>query len=163
MVGFFSPQGTSSRSGSTHSTTAARFRLVDDVVTSEAPPREARDGFEELVSPRLLVSAEDWAATPPPLDTTRREAEIPLIASLARIRSEADAALALTGVLELMTRRFRIALPCGHTGDGGLSFHAPEALDTGALGRAIDEALLGIVRATDLQGGMRERVRTRVT
>ena len=166
MFGFFTSPRAESRRGSTNSekrsAPARGFRLVDDVLTVDAPRRRSAGGFEDLVSPRLLVSAEAWEANPPPVDTSPFRAEIPLIASLARIRSEADAALALTGVLELMARRFQIALPCGHTADGELAFHGPEKLDGERLGQAIDDSLLGIVRATDLQGGMREQVQTRI-
>ena len=166
MFGFFTSakaetaKGT--RSSDKRSAQARRFRLVDDVLTSVTPRGRSAEGFGELVSPRLLVNIDAWDAGPPTQESVPFEAEIPLIASLARIRSEADAALALTGVLELMSRRFQIALPCGHTSDGGLTFHGPETLDGEHLGQAIDESLLGIVRATDLQGGMRERVQTRI-
>lgn len=151
-----------------------QFRLVDDVVTADPAPAtsgslaEELGGLHALVSPRYLVPASEWrgkddaAATASVGAIVHCRAEVPLIASLARIRSEADAALALTGVIELLARRFHISLPCASAGEDSFAFMMPESVDFNQVADAIDDSLLGIVRATDLQGALRERCRARI-
>lgn len=124
-----------------------------------------------MISPRLLVDGQTFEDRMTPLRGARDfvKAEVPLINALARIRTDADAALALTGILELLGRRFHIGLPCGEwspSGDGsceGFRFHAPKGVPLEDVASAIDEILMGTVRATDLQGALKDRTRARVT
>ena len=156
-----------------------RFRLVacerEELHAPEAPgPGGDSDpgaGILDMISSRLLVDEGTFAERMSPLRGARDfvRAEVPLITSLARVRTDADAALALTGVLELLGRRFHIGLPCGEwspSGGGsceGFRFHAPKGIPVEEVAKAIDEALMGTVRATDLQGALRDRARARVT
>lgn len=143
-----------------------QFRLVSDAVgqgaADEAPPV---DGVLGMISPRFLVDLATWQERAAEADPARIRvrAEVPLVASLARIRSEADAALALTGVIELLARRFHVGLPCGDLDGEGFCFHAPAEVNLQSLAEAIDGVLLGTVRATDLQGALRDRARARVS
>ncbi len=118
----------------------------------------------DMVPARLLVAAEAWRELGSQASGERvaARAEIPLIASLCRIRSEADAAIALTGVIETLARRFQITLPFGMEDATTLLFAAPEDCDFAEVATSIDDALLGQVRATDLQGALRDRVEARV-
>ncbi|MFT5733291.1 MAG: hypothetical protein ACJA2W_000131 [Planctomycetota bacterium] len=139
------------------------FRLVTE--ESEGGPAPASDGrIPSMMSAALLVPEAEFAARTQgiPGDCRLACAEIPLIASLARIRSEADAAIALTGVIETLARRFQIQLPCGALEDGMIGFIVPSKVDLKAVASTIDEALLGQVRATDLQGALKVRVEAAV-
>lgn len=142
-----------------------QFRIVDREV--ETPPEEQdapEQGIRALISTRLLVSEDEWneqqAFDPSKLHA---KAVVPIVSSLCRIRSDADAALALTGVLEVLARRFNVELPCGDTEGSGFLFCAPAETDLEAVAEAIDEMLMGTVRASDLQGALRDRARARVT
>ncbi|MEO0663357.1 MAG: hypothetical protein AAFZ87_17620 [Planctomycetota bacterium] len=144
-----------------------RFRVVDaaaEGTTEEAAPATV-DGVTALISERLLVEPESWRerrGTPAAGHTTLR-VDVPLISSLARIRSEADAALALTGVLELVARRFHVALPCAWSEGSAFWCDAPAQTDPDALAAVVNDDLLALVRATDLQGALRENYLARVT
>lgn len=171
--------GFRSDGGPAEGETAPRFRLVDHRSDLPAPPDSAApagglgvgSGIRDMISPRLLVDGETFDERMTPLRGARDfvMAEVPLITALARIRTDADAALALTGVLELLGRRFHIGLPCGEwspSGDGsceGFRFHAAKGIQLEDVASAIDEVLMGTVRATDLQGALRDRARARVT
>lgn len=143
----------------------ARFRLVEE--RDEATPSRGGTGSGApwtAVSRRLIVSKDDWEAHWPTTieGHVRARAHVPLIASLARIRSEADAALALTMVIETLFREARVQLPCGAFDDGEIGLVLPEGTDLEAIANAIDESLQGQVRATDLQGPLRDRSKARV-
>lgn len=142
-----------------------RFRLVERVPAqaAESPKAPLQHGF--LVPRKLLVPLDEWEERRPhgtPVDRVHAVAEVPLIAALARIRSDADAALALAGVLELLARRFHITLAVGSDGGGTFHFEAPESCDLSMIAGTIDDSLLGIVRSTDLQGALREQMMSRV-
>ncbi len=140
------------------------FRLV---------PEESAGGLASAPDPRvpsmmsaaLLVPEAEFAVKAQAMsgDSRLACADIPLIASLARIRSEADAAIALTGVIETLARRFQVALPCGALQDGMIGFIVPSKVDLSDIARTIDDALLGQVRATDLQGALKVRMEAQVT
>lgn len=147
-----------------HVSSTTHFRLV---------PEEAGGGLASAPEPRipsmmsaaLLVPEAEFAvnAARVPGDSRLACADIPLIASLARIRSEADAAIALTGVIETLARRFQIALPCGALQDGMVGFMVPSKFELAEIAQTIDDALLGQVRATDLQGALKVRMESQVT
>lgn len=139
-----------------------RFRLVTSGGT--AAPAAPESGLRTLISPRLLAPVDEWREAQSS-DPTRLhgKAVLPIISSLSRIRSEADAALALTRVLEALAQRFGVELPCGDTEGSGFLFAAPAETDLEAVAEAIDGLLMGEVRASDLQGGLRDRARARVT
>lgn len=144
-----------------------QFRLVQDSARSEgdgAGTAASVAGVLGMISARFLVDLGTWRERARDLDPARMlvRAEVPLVASLARIRSEADAALALTGVIELLARRFHVGLPCGDLDGEGFCFHAPAEANLEALAEAIDGVLMGTVRATDLQGALRDRAKARV-
>ncbi len=156
-----------------------RFRLLSHESDLPASPDGAGpsgdsgngSSIRDMISPRLLVDAETFEERMASLRGARDfvRAEVPLIASLARIRTDADAALSLTGVLELLGRRFHIGLPCGEWSPSetgaceGFRFHAPKGIELEEVAKAIDEVLMATVRATDLQGALRDRARARVT
>lgn len=158
MAGF-APRNDDSRPG-------PRFRIVEDEPEVQAESGEVEsDGIASTISKRLLVDPPAWQergriASDGAL-TLR--VEVPLVASLARIRSEADAALALTGVLELVARRFQVRLPCAWTGDASFCCDAPAGTAGDDLAQAVNEELLALVRATDLQGALRDQYLARVT
>lgn len=66
-------------------------------------------------------------------------------------------------MLETLAQRFGVELPCGDTEGCGFLFAAPAGTDLGEVAEAIDALLMGTVRASDLQGGLRDRARARVT
>lgn len=145
----------------------ARFRLVEE--RKDGAAGASRGGTRSgapwsAVSRRLLVSKDDWESHWPETieGHVRARAHVPLIASLARIRSEADAALALTMVIETLFREARVQLPCGAYDEGEIGLVLPEGSDLEAIAKAIDESLQGQVRATDLQGPLRDRSKARV-
>lgn len=140
------------------------FRLVPEESTSRlnaAPDLRV----PSMMSAALLVPEAEFAALHQSIPSDRRLAcaEIPLIASLARIRSDADAAIALTGVIETLARRFQVQLPCGALQDGMIGFAVPTKVSLEDVANTIDEALLGQVRATDLQGALKVRMEAQVT
>jgi hypothetical protein len=145
----------------------ARFRIVqeDEGGASRAGTRRS-DASEpwSAVSRRLLVAQDDWLRHwPENIDGhVRVRASVPLIASLARIRSESDAALALTMVIETLFREARVQLPCGTLDETEIGLVLPADADLGRIAAVIDDALGGQVRATDLQGALRERSKARV-
>ena len=118
-----------------------------------------------MMSAALLVPESEFASRVQhmPTDCRLACAEIPLIASLARIRSEADAAIALTGVIETLSRRFQVALPCGALADGSIGFVLPSKVKLEDVAKTIDDSLLGQVRATDLQGALKDRMEAQVS
>ncbi len=144
---------------------APRFRLVSDHA-SEATPSEDTGPSERwsTLSSKLLVSEdawrERWAEAPEGMVLAR--ADIPLLAAIARIRSDADAALALTGVLETLSTDVWVGLPCAVLDDTEFGLVIPEGIALESIAETIDEALQGQVRSTDLQGPLRERSRARV-
>ncbi|QDV10086.1 hypothetical protein Poly30_56480 [Planctomycetes bacterium Poly30] len=140
------------------------FRLVpEESVSGQTPAQDPR--VPSMMSAALLVPEAEFAARAVgmPSDARLACAEIPLIASLARIRSEADAAIALTGVIETLARRFQVQLPCGALHDGMIGFILPSKVNLADVARTIDESLLGQVRATDLQGALKVRMEAQVT
>lgn len=146
---------------------ARRFRLVD-LAGGPAPVAEGDERGEvaSLISPRLLVSLDAWRVGLG-LDPNAEERRVvrvqaPLVASLARVRSAADAALALTGVLEYASRHLRVALPCGSIREDTVCFEAPADVPLDAIREAFDEHLLAVVRGDDLEGGLRDRMTARV-
>lgn len=143
-----------------------QFRLVQNSQASGGSEESevVTPGILGMISARFLVDHGTWEEQTAHVDAERIivRAEIPLVNSLARIRSDADAALALTGVLELLARRFHVGLPCGDAGAEGLLFHAPAEINTQAVAEAIDGMLMGTVRSTDLQGALKDRARARV-
>ncbi len=148
-----------------HAPRQPRFRLVERGVDAPSTAPEAPEaGVRTLISPRLLVPEDEWRETQC-LDPDRLQGEaiLPLISSLCRVRSDADAALALTGVLETLAQRFGIELPCGDIEGCGFLFAAPAETDLGAVAETIDTLLMGTVRASDLQGVLRDRAKARVT
>ena len=78
----------------------------------EVPPHRRRP-LDVQVGPRL------------PEGYVRAKASIPLVASLARIRSRSDAALALTMVIETLYVDFHVQLPCGALDDAEIAFLLP--------------------------------------
>ena len=157
--------------GSTGDSSAApRFRLVSNPPTETAPtpPSEGlADGADDrwsALSGNLLVTEDEWrerwAEAPEGMVLAR--ADIPLLAAIARIRSDADAALALTGVLETLSTDVWVALPCAVLGETEFGLVIPEGIALESIAETIDEALHGQVRLTDLQGPLRERSRARV-
>lgn len=147
------------------STAAPRFRLVGDPTTESAPPpAEDADDRWSALSSKLLVAEdvwrERWAEAPEGMVLAR--ADIPLLAAIARIRSDADAALALTGVLETLSTDVWVGLPCAVLGATEFGMVIPEGIALESIAETIDEALHGQVRSTDLQGPLRERSRARV-
>jgi len=153
---------------------APRFRLVGDPPTETAPAPPAEDADEgqadgaddrwSALSSNLLVTEdawrERWAEAPEGMVLAR--ADIPLLAAIARIRSDADAALALTGVLETLSTDVWVGLPCAVLGETEFGLVIPEGIALESIAESIDEALHGQVRSTDLQGPLRERSRARV-
>lgn len=138
---------------------------MERVPAGDTAAPELPAGPTSLVPRKLLVPLDEWHERRPqgtPVDRVHAVADVPLIAALARIRSEADAALALAGVLELLGRRFHITLAVGSDGDGTFHFEAPESCDLSMVAVTIDDSLLGVVRATDLQGALREQMMSRV-
>lgn len=154
------------------SSAAPRFRLVSDPPTESAPAAPIADPVEgpiegdrwSALSSNLLVSEdswrERWAEAPEGMVLAR--ADIPLLAAIARIRSDADAALALTGVLETLSTDVWVGLPCAVLGETEFGLVIPEGIALESIAESIDEALHGQVRSTDLQGPLRERSRARV-
>ena len=140
------------------------FRLVPDGSADSASAASA-SSIPSMMSAALLVPEAEFAvhARGAAADCQLACAEVPLIASLARIRSEADAAIALTGVIETLVRRFQIALPCGALQDGMIGFIVPSKVSLAEMAKTIDDALSGQVRATDLQGELKSRMEARVT
>ncbi len=156
------PQPQPSQENDVSSTT--HFRLVpDESSTPSSSPASSQ--IPSMMSAALLVPEAEFAvhARGAASDCRLACAEVPLIASLARIRSEADAAIALTGIIETLARRFQVALPCGALQDGMIGFVVPSKVDLQEVARTIDEALSGQVRATDLQGELKSRMDARVT
>jgi len=144
-----------------------RFRLVD--LAGEPAPGDGDDERGEvasLISPRLLVSYDAWRVglglDPGAEERRVVRVQAPLVASLARVRSAADAALALTGVLEYASRHLRVALPCGSLDEDVVCFEAPAEMPLDAIREAFDEHLLAVVRGDDLEGGLRDRMAARV-
>ncbi len=129
----------------------------------EAPPGAPESRWLE-VSKYLLINGEPWLArwSKAPEGYVKVKASIPLIASLTRIRSRSDAALALTMVIETLYVDFHVQLPCGAVDDSEIAFLLPERCDLERVTEAIDQALATQVRATDLQGGMRDRTKSRI-
>ena len=147
-----------------HATRRPSFRLVErEVDAPPTAPEASEAGVRALISPRLLEPEDEWRETQR-LDPTRLQGEaiLPIISSLCRIRSDADAALALTRVLETLAQRFGIELPCGDIAGCGFLFRAPAETDLDAVAETIDSLLMGTVRASDLQGVLRDRARARV-
>ncbi|MEE2939329.1 MAG: hypothetical protein VX460_02980 [Planctomycetota bacterium] len=142
-----------------------RFRLVEHGADATSIALKAPgDGVRALISPRLLAPEERWREAQSSDPTRLRgKAVLPIISSLCRIRSDADAALALTGVLETLAQRFGVELPCGDAEGCGFLFAAPAGTDLNEVAEAIDALLMGTVRASDLQGALRDRARARVT
>ena len=142
-----------------------RFRLVESGASAPtATPAAPEAGVRALISSCLLAPEDEWRDAQS-FDPTRLhgKAVLPIITSLSRIRSEADAALALTRVLETLAQRFGVELPCGDTEGSGFLFAAPAGTDLEAVAEVIDGLLMGEVRASDLQGGLRDQARARVT
>ncbi len=156
------PQPQPSQENDVSSTT--HFRLVPDGSADNQPAGSA-SRIPSMMSAALLVPEAEFAvhAQGAPQDCRLACAEVPLIASLARIRSEADAAIALTGIIETLARRFQVALPCGALQDGMIGFVVPSKVNLEEVAHTIDEALSGQVRATDLQGELKARMEARVT
>ena len=146
-------------------TEGPRFRLVDGEEVEESPSGTPSAESRWMdVSKYLLINGEPWLArwTTAPEGYTRVRASIPLIASLARIRSRADAALALTMVIETLYVDFHVQLPCGAIDDSEIGFLLPDHCDPQMVAAAIDRSLESQVRSTDLQGGMRARNRSQL-
>ncbi|MEM6671203.1 MAG: hypothetical protein AAF726_00085 [Planctomycetota bacterium] len=143
---------------------APRFRLVDERGPAEGHRPPSGGPPWAGVSRRLLIAGDDWAAHwPEEIDGfVRVRAHIPLIASLARIRSDADAALALATVIESLFKAEAVQLPCGALGESEIGLVVPEETDFAQIAESIDESLAGQVRATDLQGPLRDRSKARV-
>jgi len=153
--------------GSQVSADRPRFRLVGEAGGDEESPSGTAASSESRwmdVSKYLLINGEPWLArwSKAPEGYTRVKASIPLIAALARIRSRADAALALTMVIETLYVDFHVQLPCGAIDDSEIGFLLPDSCDPEMVAAAIDRSLETQVRATDLQGGMRDRTRSRL-
>lgn len=160
-----SPSGSQDGPASEAAPNKPRFRLVEDGAEALSIALKAPDaGLRALISPRLLAPEDRWRDAQS-FDPARvhGKAVLPIISSLCRIRSDADAALALTGVLETLAQRFGVELPCGDTEGCGFLFAAPADTDLDEVAEAIDALLMGTVRASDLQGGLRDRARARVT
>ena len=163
-------------SGPSTGTGRPQFRLVAadptaDSVRGGSPAETAGEteskGAESRwaeVSKYLLINGEPWTSrwAKAPEGYVRVKASIPLVASLARIRSRSDAALALTMVIETLYVDFHVQLPCGALDDAEIAFLLPETCDPEIIAEAIDRSLETQVRATDLQGGMRDRTKSRV-
>lgn len=155
-------------SGPSTGTERPQFRLVSQPVVDADSPDEIRETAGESrwmeVSKYLLIDGTPWSArwAKAPEGYARVKASIPLIAALARIRSRADAALALTMVIETLYVDFHVQLPCGAIDDAEIAFLMPESCDPELVAEAIDRSLETQVRATDLQGGMRKRTRSRI-
>lgn len=155
-------------SGHSTGTERPQFRLVSEPDGEAGSPDETPSTPSESrwmeVSKYLLIDGTRWSArwTKAPEGYTRVKASIPLVASLARIRSRADAALALTMVIETLYVDFHVQLPCGAIDDAEIAFLMPESCDPERVAEAIDRSLETQVRATDLQGGMRKRTRSRI-
>jgi hypothetical protein len=139
-------------------------RAADAVPGTDAGIGAGTEAIVSMVPSRLLVARSEWqdGAGRCSWDQMVVRATIPLLGSLARIRSEADAALALTGVLEGLVRRFHVTPPCTLFDETTVAFVAPVSLDLEATARMIDDALVGQVRATDLQGALRQRMEATV-
>ena len=65
-------------------------------------------------------------------------------------------------VIETLYVDFHVQLPCGAVDDSEIAFLLPERCDLERVTEAIDQALATQVRATDLQGGMRDRTKSRI-
>lgn len=146
---------------------ARRFRLVDLGAEPAADVgADDRGQVASLISPRLLVALDAWRVglgLDPGADERRVvRVQAPLVASLARVRSAADAALALTGVLEYASRHLQIVLPCGAVDEDAVCFEAPASVPLDVIREVFDEHLLAVVRGDDLEGGLRDRVTARV-
>ena len=147
-------------------TSSSHFRLVPDGHPEDANPAQiAEPSVPSMISAALLVSEAEFAARAAdmPRDCRLACASVPLIASLARIRSDADAAIALTGVIETLARQFHIQLPCGAMDDGAIGMIVPSKVDLAQVAQKIDDSLAGQVRATDLQGALKDQMEARIT
>lgn len=121
------------------------------------------DPYLEFVPSRLLVDGDLWCLGDFVGEgSVQGVIELPLVASIARVRSDADAAISLAGVIEGLARRFQFSVPFGLVDESTLRFVAPEHVDLDAVAKAVDEELLGQVRATDLDGGLRDRMSARL-
>jgi hypothetical protein len=154
--------------GPSTGTERPQFRLisadsVDDGSPDETVAKASKSRWVE-VSKYLLINGNPWMSrwSKAPEGYVRAKASIPLVASLARIRSRSDAALALTMVIETLYVDFHVQLPCGALDDAEIAFLLPESCDPEVVAEAIDRSLETQVRATDLQGGMRDRAKSRV-
>lgn len=154
--------------GPSTGTSQPQFRLVAEGTDGQESRTETAAGAAESrwveVSKYLLINGEPWLArwSKAPEGYVKVKASIPLIASLARIRSRSDAALALTMVIEALYVDFHVQLPCGAMDDSEIGFLLPESCDPDQVAEAIDRSLETQVRATDLQGGMRDRSKSRI-
>ncbi len=159
-------------SGPPAGTSRPQFRLVAADTTGHGSPDETADAAPSNtaqsrwgeVSKYLLIDGAPWMSrwSKAPEGYVRAKASIPLVASLARIRSRSDAALALTMVIETLYVDFHVQLPCGAIDDAEIAFLLPVSCDPEVVAEAIDRSLETQVRATDLQGGMRDRAKSRV-
>ena len=116
------------------------------------------------VSRKLLLPADEWRRRWPnaPEGWLLARAHLPHISSHARIRSDLEAGRALGSVIEMLATGGGLELPCGDLGDAVFGLVVPDAIELEYIAEAIDEALHGQVRATDLQGPLRDRSRARV-
>ena len=71
---------------------------------------------------------------------------VPLVLSITRIRTEADGALALSGIIETASRGYHIELPCGQFDDATFRFVASKELDVDGLAARV----AGLARSSAL-------------
>ena len=140
-----------------------RFRLVGDTADGAAVDNAPTARWQD-VPPRLMVPAAEWHERWPeaPQGMALARANVPLLGSIARIRGDRAASEALAGVLEMLNAGGGIELPCGGLDSGEIGLVVPKAIEMEYISESIDEALRAQVRATDLQGPLRERSGARV-